>query len=1004
MTQLIIDDIEAASVDLIVIPHSTVATLSDSFSEIVKKFELIDVVPQAELGDMTILPISSHSKWRYVAFACSVSGNTSSYTAIYQIIIRLASQLPTDVSTIAIPLLGTGAGNLDPEKVYHVISRSFDQILPTTSVTVYTIDEEINKRILPNIKKVLSIDAVKLVFDYVVEDIVKVRWVKEMMQSDDFYFSYAREKFNEYITWYSQDVDFAGLLEQFNSSKLVFSKFLETIEKDTQAYRFLILCGELVAYIDRHAYNKKIWNRYTDKRTMALSSVNQTRWIQNLINFRAHFNENEVLTPSIRNAFLYLKQPAENLTMLSVNHRFKIAEVLFNNVEEADLLSAVGKYFKERQILCKNPDNNGILYSRILYAPDIKALWIDEPANQQPRFKSILTKIQPKTTQENKDVEEQVAENIRQRNLKTLMHSDLYASVDLLNYETYASIIARLITSNLSRPPFNISIMAPWGKGKTSLMRFIQKKIHAEDPIRQVIKERPISSIQTLLGWINSTETLFDSFKKLDYPVIWFNAWKFQKSEQVWAGLADEIIRQLSLQLDSVNRERFWLKLNVKRIDRDKLKNELLFKLMGKFILPLIYAIVGLGFSWLFTNIPWGRMLAANSTVMPSLINGLPITVGIAAAFYKIFKDYKKPPELEIGKFVLQPEYRQKMGYLQAVEDDLRQAIEIVINPDKPAIIFIDDLDRCSPMVIVDVVEAINAFMSGDLSNCYFITGQDPQMVIASLDTAYDKIAGKIGKLESQHSSIGRFFLEKFSQLSLNIPTMHNEQKQEFIETLLATIDIENIPDDDAQKDLLEEYRQFEVELDTLADPEDIFNPEKDRLEKQIRLFNTKAVSVFQEKILSSAFKTYHMDDNELENLVIDVAEYLDSPRTIKRFLNLFLFYHFFRFTIPGRKLAEIDEQTLGRWLVVMVRWPLLVQAVQWDTEKGFVSGASALERANRFDELIAKATDYISYCDILKEKAKGDSVWLIDPELFNICKESRTAVRLSAIVAAGIW
>ncbi|MDB5111515.1 MAG: hypothetical protein JWR67_2629 [Mucilaginibacter sp.] len=993
-----------AGVDLIVIPHSTVATLSDSFNDIVKKLGLIDRTPQAELGDMVILPVPSHLKWRYVAFACSVSGNTSSYTAIFQIIKRIASQLPPDVSTIAIPLLGTGAGNLDPEKVYHVISRSFDQMLPNIGVSIYTIDQEIDKRIRPNIKKEVSTDAVKLVFNYIVEDIVKVRWVKDIMQLDEFYFSYAREKFNEYSAWYSQAIDFKDLLEQFNSSKLVFSKFLETIEKNSQAYRFLVLCGELVAYIDRHAYNKQIWNRYKDKRTMALSTVNQTRWIQNLINFRAHFNGIEVLTPSIRNAILYLTQPAENLTMLSANHRFKIAEVLFDSVEEADLLPAVGKYFKERQIFCQNPDNNGVLYSRILYAPDIKALWIDEPANLHARFKSMLTKIIPKTTEEDKDVEEQVAEAIRQRNLKTLMHSDLYASVDLLNYETYASIIARLITSDLSSPPFNISIMAPWGKGKTSLMRFIQKKIHAEDSTRQVIKERPISSIQTLLGWVSSTETLFDSFKKLDYPVIWFNAWKFQKSEQIWAGLADEIIRQLSLQLDSVDRERFWLKLNIKRIDRDKLKNELLFKLIGKFILPLIYAIVGLSFSWLFTHIPWGRILAANSTVLLSLINSLPITLGIAAAVRKIFKDHNKPPELEIGKFVLQPEYRQKMGYLQAVEDDLRQAIEITINPDKPAIIFIDDLDRCSPMVIADVVEAINAFMSGDLSNCYFITGQDPQMVIASLDAAYDKIAGKIGKLESQHSSIGRFFLEKFSQLSLNIPTMDNAQKQEFIETLLATIDLENLPDDDTQNDLLKEYRQLEVELDSLADPNDIFSREKDMLERQIRLFDTNAVSTFQEKILSSAFKTYQMDDNELENLVIDVAGYLDSPRTIKRFLNLFLFYHFFRFTIPGRKLAEIDEQTLGRWLVVMVRWPLLVQAVQWDTEKGFISGASAAERAQRFDELIGKAADYTSYCDLLKEETKGDPVWLGDPELFNICKESRTAVRLSAIVAAGIW
>lgn len=1004
MTQLIEDDIANANADLIIIPHSTVATLSSNFRNIVANLGLIFEVPKAELGEVKLLSLTSHPKWRYILFACSVNDNTSSYTAVYQIIKNLAGLLPTDVTSVAIPLLGAGAGNLDPIKVYQVIYKSVEETLPQTNAIVYTIEKSLYDQIKINAEKLPKIGAVRLVFNFLVEDLAKVRWVKDMMQMDEFYFAYAKSKYIEYKKWHSQDVSFYDLLEQFNSSKLVFSKFLNTIKKGSAAHRFLVLCGELVAYIDRHAYNKIVWNRYEDRRTMALSSVNQTRWIQNLIYYRAKLNKEDVLSPSIRNAIQYLEDPAKNLTMLSVNHRFKVAEALFEDIHENNFLSGVSDYFRKGKITCNNPENNGALYSRILYAPDVKALWINEPADQSARDQALLAKIDTANKENKKDVEEQIAENIRQRNLKTLMHSDQYAAVDLLNYETYASIIARLITSNLSKPPFNICIMAPWGKGKTSLMHFILKKIHPEEPARLVIKERPVSSIQTLLQWLNSPDKLFDSFKKLDYPVIWFNAWKFQKSEQIWAGLADEIIRQLSAQLDTIDRERFWLKLNLKRIDRDKLKRQLIFELIGKFILPLLYTITGLGLSWLFTHIPWSHIFTISSAVAPGLINCLPALLGFWMAGAKIIRDLKKPPELEVGKFVLQPEYRQKMGYLQSVEDDLRQAIKITINSDKPAVIFIDDLDRCSPMVIADVVEAINAFMSGDLSDCYFITGQDPQMVIASLDSAYEKIAGKIGKLESQHSSIGRFFLEKFSQLSLNIPIMNSAQKYEFTETLLATIDLENLFDDKKQKELLKEYQQLEVELASLSDPEAIFNVEKDKLERQIRLFDAKAVAAFQEKILSSAFKNYQMDDNELENLVIDVAEYLDSPRTIKRFLNLFLFYHFFRFTIPGRKLADIDEQTLGRWLVVMVRWPLLVQAVQWDTEKGFVSGTSAAERALRFDELVGQAADFASYCNLLKAETGTVSIWLGDPELFNICKEIRTAVRLSAIVSAGIW
>lgn len=1015
MVKIITQSLEVSTADLVVIPKSTAGTISGAFQAIINQLDNGYEIFQSDLGDVALLPVTGNSKWRYVALACSVNDFKSSYTALYQIIRNLFEGLPADVKTVALPLLGTGAGGMDPIKAFQILSKSIDELAPVgINVNIHILDLNLHKTLDQATGWNLTVSARRLAFDFIIDDIIDITWVKDQMTMADFYFDFARSKFLEYQS-HNLELSFYQLLgDLFGQSNKVFSKFLFTIAENSREYDFLVLCGQLVAYIDKHAYNKDLWNSYPDKRTLARSSVNQTRWIQNLIKFKAgKKNHYSVLTPSISNAFAYLQNPSKNLTMLSANHRYQVGKVFFDISSDEELLPAVEKYFIQKGIKCTNPYNNGSLYSRILYMPDVKSLWIIEPITATVKdwklpkqiIGSSQKDINAQLPEQNIKVAEITdAEMVRQRNLKLLMHSDLYATVDLLNYETYAAIIARLITSDLSKPPFNISILAPWGKGKTTLMRFIQNKINPKIS-DLAIKEKPVSSIMTLMSWLKTPDKILSDLKKLDHPVIWFNAWKFQKSEQVWSGLADEVIRQLSTQLSSVDQERFWFKLNLKRIDRDKIKRELLFKSIQKLLIPLLYAFFGLFLSWVLDQLPWRPYLNSFFRTYPVLISGIPLFVGIFVSTKQVFSKWQKPPEIDAGKFVLQPEYRSKMGYLQAVEDDLRQAIEIVINPEKPAVIFIDDLDRCSPTVIADVVEAINAFMSGDLSKCYFIIGQDPQMVTASLDVTYEKIAGKIGRFESQHASIGRSFLEKFSQLTINIPVMDGDQKKQFIDSLLSTIDLESIPTEEEQRGLIEAYQNLQIEVGTLSDPEDIFTEKKDNIEKRVELFNRQLVLSFQDSILATAFKNYRIEDNELENIIIYVAEYLDSPRTIKRFLNLFLFYHFFRFTIPGKKLLKIDDQTLGLWIVIMVRWPLLVQAIQWDTEKGFFTGSDCLERARKFDELIDGNGTFDDYIISLKRELGEGLTWQCDQDLYELCKgKEKSSIKLEQIVISGIW
>src|SRR5690349_11300704 len=54
---------------------------------------------------------------------------------------------------------------------------------------------------------------------------------------------------------------------------------------------------------------------------------------------------------------------------------------------------------------------------------------------------------------------------------------------------------------------------------------------------------------------------------------IWFNAWKYDSTEQVWAGLADSIVRGVADHLDPVERKWFYLCLNLARRDIDSIRS-----------------------------------------------------------------------------------------------------------------------------------------------------------------------------------------------------------------------------------------------------------------------------------------------------------------------------------------------------------------------------------------------------------------------------------------------
>jgi len=59
----------------------------------------------------------------------------------------------------------------------------------------------------------------------------------------------------------------------------------------------------------------------------------------------------------------------------------------------------------------------------------------------------------------------------------TRLSTDKPTDKDALGFRTYARAIAQFLTDDESKPPLTISIQAPWGGGKTSMMLMIEEEL-----------------------------------------------------------------------------------------------------------------------------------------------------------------------------------------------------------------------------------------------------------------------------------------------------------------------------------------------------------------------------------------------------------------------------------------------------------------------------------------------------------------------------------------------
>ncbi len=484
----------------------------------------------------------------------------------------------------------------------------------------------------------------------------------------------------------------------------------------------------------------------------------------------------------------------------------------------------------------------------------------------------------------------------------------------------------------------------------------------------------------------------------LTHPTIWFNAWKFDQEEQLWAALALEVMNQIKLKYGYIGRILFWIRLTWKRSSR----LAAFWSIIWKFVVPIILLVITVIYTLYMTSITNAiaflhiyDFLGPFSPKGPyALFMPLILLVGAILSGIPAVKIIKDPFQISVKDILDKPNYKDKVGFIGTFEKDFSRIVSVATRTHlgwKPQklVIFIDDLDRCEPPKVVDIIEGINLFL--DSERCIFVLGMDSNAVIAGIETKYRDLFQRIQQETNSVVWPGRLFLDKIVQVPFHLPPSVGENKE-----LLKGLDTI-------------EQRKFHPLFTFMTQPELSLN----QIEFEPPISND--VPDLSVKLQTTRLDPASYKHKDVSEAITKGVQFLETnPRQVKRFVNLFRLNVYiasergmFDEVRNGNDSSGLTLNRLAIWLAWSIRWPNVVkplfEALQISELRLYLMQIAKLVQddgrwANRED-----LTDFSSYeklynkaCEIRKKETDSSSHWchlpwkwwLLDADFLKCIKE----------------
>ncbi|MEV4410668.1 P-loop NTPase fold protein [Catellatospora sp. NPDC049609] len=597
------------------------------------------------------------------------------------------------------------------------------------------------------------------------------------------------------------------------------------------------------------------------------------------------------------------------------------------------------------------------------------------------------------------------------------------------------------LTAEETRPPVVVGVHAPWGQGKSSLLRQLRVRIDPwsadldantnsrpdkapthtlaalpREPRWWQFRRRsrpPRVRLRLTRAWAwSQIQRSGDHDAPLAYEMttlrprdgrpapitVWFNPWMYERTDQIWAGLTREILIAVTERLAKAERERLWFDLNLRRTDPTAMRKRIIASYIPRSLAGLLtgglllftaaVAVVSMGVTAI--NSPSVAAFLGPTTLIMLAVLGT--IAQLTSGSFKHIHGWVAPDELNstagpehAWKGTSDPLTSTDRGYLYMLQHDVGSVVKLA-TANNPLYVFIDDLDRCGPEIVADTIEAINLFLNKAFGQCVFVVALDPATVAAHLETAF---AGINDRARDDPPSFGHLrhtgwrFMEKIIDLPIRLPRVPDVALSQYLDRLLERGSGNAMsPAEPAAPDAQRVPRPRTPAGETAAAAAAPAAAPATDAPTTVEVVLMPSSGTPDAVAVVSDLETLAEVRDALRSAVLSLPS--RNPRQTKAFVNLWRFYmvleHRSGQFSTSRLAIERHSIEMARLVELMVRWPFLLDLL----------GEQAVEGDSQSPLVL----------DLLVEACEDDPAWAAAVAATRLDPADRSVVALRQLLA----
>jgi len=346
---------------------------------------------------------------------------------------------------------------------------------------------------------------------------------------------------------------------------------------------------------------------------------------------------------------------------------------------------------------------------------------------------------------------------------------------DYLDFLPYVKALAELISSPQTKTPVTLGLFGTWGSGKTQLMMLIDEELKKR-------REQIRLELQKQLR----RKPLQYAFDKLrghhPHPALeplWINVWKLGQQSagkeasqgNGWQSFLQALFSQVHKKLPIHRRLWFDLKLLRDRIDLPETFRQLL---ANSYRLVIVVAPLILAKLPQPQNTASGAQDALTGLLQqPSFKGALALTLGLWLLVKPLVESAKEKVSLDLEKILREAPYETRISAIQQLEIHFDWLVKAWVGTEGRVVVFIDDLDRCPPDKMTEVLETLKLFATTE--GCVYLLGVDQDVVTQSIRAKYKDLPVD-----------GARYLEKIVQLPFLLPSIEVSDIESYVKSFKA--------------------------------------------------------------------------------------------------------------------------------------------------------------------------------------------------------------------------